>query len=165
MPHLVQHLLDESGSFRVDPLDRPPRMRLAHLVGEEGPTLDRGERSFVDPVFEQFAGTPQPLVEGGGVVRSEPSEERQIVGTSDDVDRVELNHPHPGQNPAEMPDVDAPAGCRIRETLGGERQSTGAFERDARNGTGHGAGGYRGSGSGDRGNGAGAASFALHLCP
>jgi hypothetical protein len=91
----------------------------------------------MNPVLEELTRSPQPAVQRLSVICAESREERQVVGPGDDIDRVELDHPDPGEHPSKVPHIDASAWSGVRETLGGERETARSINGQSLNCSGH----------------------------
>ena len=117
-----QHVVDEMRLVAPDPGDRPPAMVLGHVPTQVRVQFDRHVTRLVDVELEQ-------LVRGRGVgdqrsrMRSQPGEQWQLLAAYEDVDRVDLDDPHPVDDAAEMTAVDTTSGPRIVEPLRGERDA------------------------------------------
>ncbi len=121
--HLPQDRVDGAGVVLHPAIHRRPVPVPLHPVAEQGPVLDRYECGLVGPVFDHLTGAPaDPLGEGHRVV-PETSEEREEVRPGYDVDRVELHHADPLNDPSQVPDVDLAGWTSIGESLGGQGDS------------------------------------------
>ena len=104
--HPRQYVVDEMRLVAPDPGNRLPTMVLRHVPPQVRVELDGHMAGLVDVELEQIMGS-------GGVgdqrtrMRSEPGEQRQLLAADEHVDRVDLDEPHPVDDAAEMPAVDA----------------------------------------------------------
>ncbi len=62
---------------------------------------------------------------------AEAGEKGQVGRPLHDVDRVDLDRPHPGEHPAQVAQVDPPFGARRRQALGGQGHPPGGGEGEA----------------------------------
>ena len=58
-------------------------------------------------------------------IRSEPREERQVLGAGEDIDRVDLDQLEPGKGPAHRTDIDRCGGPDPMQPLGCDGDATG----------------------------------------
>ena len=122
--HFPAHLLHVFGVVVIDGLDPSPG-RLAHPVDEEGAMVDRHQGSLVPPVLEEFLRCPQPLVQDVTRVGAQAREEREIVGSGQHVDRVELDDTHDPEGLAEVVGVHRRRGAGPPEPCCGDRHPAG----------------------------------------
>jgi hypothetical protein len=96
----VAHLGDDPLRVRADPFLPPGVHENAGPVALEadfppGIPDGRDRRGVVRPVLEEPAVLFEQPGEQGRPVALEPGRERQVMGPLDDVDRVDLDEPHP----------------------------------------------------------------------
>ena len=92
---------------------------------EQRPMLDRYQGGFVRPVLDHLPRSPADPIGQVHRIVAETSEEGKEVGPGDDVDRVELDHADPIDDPPQVADIDLSGGPWIGKTLGGQGNSTG----------------------------------------
>jgi hypothetical protein len=63
------------------------------------------------------------------VVRTEPAEQREVVGPLEDVDAVDLQQAGPADDPLEVPPVHRAGRPRVGEALRGQRDPAGGGQR------------------------------------
>ncbi|MNJ43610.1 hypothetical protein D3C77_386240 [compost metagenome] len=79
------------------------------------------------PVLENFAlagAPPGELVEHGLWITAQAGKQRQVMGTHQGIDRVDLHHPQALDHPRQVSDPDVRAWRTGSETLGRQRQTT-----------------------------------------
>jgi len=117
----IQHIRDEP-VVRC----RPRPQRFPSSVAVHRPALQRihvdGDVArLVHPELEQVA-MAGGVVDQRARVRSEASEQWQLLAAHQHVHRVDLDEAHPFESTAEVPTVDPPGGTRVVETLRSERE-------------------------------------------
>jgi hypothetical protein len=113
-----------------------------HAPAQQRLEGDRKQRRLVPPVLEQ---PPRRRVRGAveqrGVVRAEPTEQRQVVRALKDVHRVDLEQRDAVEHASQRPAVRRAVPRRVREALRRQRDAAGlrggeALDRSATDGHG-----------------------------
>jgi hypothetical protein len=90
----------------------------------EGEVLYRGERGHPRPILED-----PPLLQGAleqtGVEDTEPGEESEVMGSLDDVDRVDLEDVQRADGAGDVTEVRGGAGAGRGQALGSDGNASG----------------------------------------
>ena len=126
----LERVGDQRRVLLEDPLHRAPRsVEVRHPPAQQRMRLDRDERRLVSPVLDQPAVEAPPRVPGEPiqhrwVIRPQTREDRHVVRSQEDVDRIELQQPEPAYQPGDACGVGlwaAGTGARATEPLGAQR--------------------------------------------
>jgi hypothetical protein len=127
--HRRGHSGHELGPLERDPAHAAPRIRvgLAHAPPQQRMRVDGQQGRLVRPVLEQGGGPGSGnarVVQPPRLVRSEPAEQRQVVGATQHVDRVDLDGAEAAERSHDVRASRRPA-RRAVQTLGRQRDTAG----------------------------------------
>ena len=121
--HLGMDALDDVRVlFRHSPKTRPPDESRVHLPPEPRQRLDGKQRCLVRPVFEELT-IVEHLRKKIARVRAQAGEQRQLLGTCEHIDGVDLDEPHAIDHLAHVTSVHPTRRTRFTEPLGRQRHA------------------------------------------
>ena len=100
--------------------DATPGLHGLHPPAKQPVAVGGEQRGGVTPVFVDLPTVGGVSVQGVAVVATEAGEHGQVMRATQDVYRVELEHPDVRHGSPKVPNVDPPPRARRGEALGGE---------------------------------------------